>query len=319
MIESNTKTPIDTSGPNLRQHNLPQDGSATGGAERRYRPGKMLQWFFPVAVVLTGVLMTIPNLLQKWLWMRQLDYGGIFWTLLSVKCGMMCAAFAGAFLFLWINIRQAVRNSFALAEADTPKIAESPDKSHVLEIRGVKVSRSDLTRFMAVVVAMLAATFALGIYTQWDTYLRFRYGGSFGYSDPVFGIDVGFFLFSLPFYQLLQSSLAFLTALAIVGVAFQYAYFQVVRLSKGRQIEGSGNAIPHLSVLLLILAATLGCGFYLDRFDLLYSTRGVVYGIGYTADHVTMIGLWVMIGASVAASACFSRSISSDRDQKPWR
>ena len=30
---------------------------------------------------------------------------------------------------------------------------------------------------------------------------------------------------------------------------------------------------------------------------------GVVYGVGYTADHVTMIALWIMIGASAAACA----------------
>ena len=79
------------------------------------------------------------------------------------------------------------------------------------------------TRTIALTAAAVAALFALGFYTQWDTYLRFRYGGSVGLSDPIFGIDVGFYLFRLPFYQLLQGSLVFLTVLAIVGVVSQYA------------------------------------------------------------------------------------------------
>ena len=95
----------------------------------------------------------------------------------------------------------------------------------------------------------------------------------------------------------------FLTALAIVGVVSQYAWFGLMRFDGGRQIETWGNAVPHLSVLLFILAAAFGCGYYLDRYDLLYSTMGVVYGVGYTADHVTMIALWVMIGVSAAACA----------------
>ena len=41
-------------------------------------------------------------------------------------------------------------------------------------------------------------------------------------------------------------------------------------------------------------------GYYLDRFDLLYSTLGVVYGVGYTVHHVTTTSLWVMIVASFA-------------------
>ena len=47
----------------------------------------------------------------------------------------------------------------------------------------------------------------------------------------------------------------------------------------------------------------LAWGFYLDRFDLLYSTTGVVYGVGYTVDHVTLAALWAMIGISAAACA----------------
>ena len=121
--------------------------------------------------------------------------------------------------------------------------------------------------------------------------------------DPIFGKDVGFYLFRLPFYQLLQGSLVFLTELAIVAVAFQYVYLGLLRSSGGRTIEAWRNAVPHLSVLLFILAATFGWGFYLDRYDLLYSTMGVVYGVGYTADHVTMIALWIMIGVSAVACA----------------
>ena len=261
----------------------------------------------------------IPQLLQKWLWMRQLDYAGIFWTLLSVKWGMACVAFVGAFLFLWINIRQAARNSFALAEYDTAKKAGSLEKTRVIAIRGITISRRVVMRTMALAAAAVAAIFALGFYAQWDTYLRFRYGGSCGLSDPIFGVDVGFYLFRLPFYQLLQCSLVFLTVLAIVGVVSQYAYFGLMRLEGGRQIETWGNAVPHLSVLLFILAAAFGWGYYLDRYDLLYSTMGVVYGVGYTAAHVTMIALWIMIGVSAAACALLVAHFLPSVDGKPWR
>ena len=66
------------------------------------------------------------------------------------------------------------------------------------------------------IAAIAALFFALIFYAQWDTYLRFRYGGSFGFSDPLFGVDVGFYLFRLPFYELLQNSL---TALALITLA----------------------------------------------------------------------------------------------------
>jgi hypothetical protein len=297
MSNSLGKNPLDTSTPVIQRDISPP--GAHGGA---YWQGKLLNWIAPIAVLLIGAL-AIPDLLQKWLWMRQLNYADIFWTLLSVKWAMACAAFVATFLFLWINIRQAAKSSAAPAECDTAKKAGSRQKTHVVEIRGILISRRVVARIMTLVVAAVAALFAVSFYAQWDTYLRFRYGGSGGFSDPIFGIDVGFYLFTLPFYQLLQFSLVLLTLLAIVAVIFQYVYFETVQLNGGRQIEVPRNAAPHLSVLLFILAAAFGWGYYLDRYGLLYSTMGVVYGVGYTASHVTMIALWIMIGVSAAACA----------------
>ena len=261
-----------------------------------------------IAVLLICALSVMPQLLQKWLWMRQLNYTDVFWTLLSVKWGMAGIAFVGAFLFLWINIRQAGANSFGLAEYDTAKKA-GPLETRVIEIQGITISRRVVLRIVALTAAAVAALFAISFYVQWDTYLRFRYGGSCGFSDPIFGIDVGFYLFRLPFYQLLQSSLAFLTVLAIIGVVAPYVYFGLMRLKGGRQIETWGSAIPHLSMLLFILAAALGWGYYLDRYGLLYSTMGVVHGVGYTAAHVTIIAFWIMIGVSAAACALLALNL----------
>jgi uncharacterized membrane protein (UPF0182 family) len=72
----------------------------------------------------------------------------------------------------------------------------------------------------------------------------------------------------------------------------------------------SAKAAPHLSILFFVLVACWGWGFYLDHFELLYSTQGVVYGAGYTADHVTRIAFWIMLGAAAALCALLA-SISS--------
>src|SRR5271168_1326620 len=82
-------------------------------------PGKhppfrhLLRLMIAVAVLLVIVLGIITGYIEKWLWMRQLDYAGIFWTLLSVQWAMFCSAFVFAFLYLWLNLRQAVRNGAA--------------------------------------------------------------------------------------------------------------------------------------------------------------------------------------------------------------
>jgi uncharacterized membrane protein (UPF0182 family) len=78
-----------------------------------------------IALVVAGTLLELPDYLQQWLWMRQLNYTGIFWTLISVQYAMFAVAFVFAFLFLWINIRQAIRTSTASSWA-APRRAIPP-------------------------------------------------------------------------------------------------------------------------------------------------------------------------------------------------
>ncbi|MGC9197288.1 MAG: UPF0182 family protein, partial [Syntrophobacteraceae bacterium] len=146
-----------------------------------------------------------------------------------------------------------------------------------------------------------ALIFALIFHSQWDTFLRFLHGRPFGLSDPLFGVDVGFYLFRLPFYEVLQRGLSALTLITLLAVLIFYLYFGLLRLGSNGLMEGQGaKAVPHVSILFFVLVAGWGWGFYLDHFELLYSTQGVVFGAGYTADHVTRISFWIMTGASAA-------------------
>jgi hypothetical protein len=262
---------------------------------RRWRPLKLI---LVAAVVLIALLAVISGWLQKWLWMRQVGYSGVFWTLWSLRWELFCGAFVVALLYLWINLRHAARNGATFRSGN---LTSEPT---VAEKLGIQISPPVLKLAMAAIAAAAALLFAAIFYAQWDTYLRFRYGGSFGLSDPLFGVDVGFYLFRLPFYELLQISLSALTLLTLLVVLVLYAYFGLLQFSRSGPMEGrSAKAVPHLSILLFVLVASWGWGFYLDHYELLYSTQGVVYGAGYTADHVTRIAFWIMVGASAALCA----------------
>jgi hypothetical protein len=270
----------------------------------RHRPPSRLTHYVTrvlFGVIALAILLTVLlGLVQKGLWMRQLDYVGIFWTLLSVKWGMFGVALVCGLLYLGFNLRIAARD-----------IRGSRGDRHF--IRDVSVS-TDADRRLAIILSprlmvlaigvailFVSLIFALSVSSQWDTYLRFHYGGSFGVTDPLFGIDLGFYFFRLPFYELLQDSFVFLTlaALAVLGVCL----LPEVRPLSEQNFALRDNTVRHLVVLLFILTATFGWGFYLDHFELVYSTLGVVYGAGYTAAHVTRIALWVMVGASALACA----------------
>ena len=274
-----------------------EKGRATGNyhISRRWRPLKRIIVAAIVLVVLLGVL---SGWIQKGLWMQQLGYSSVFWTLLGVRLGLFGVAFVVALVYLWINLRVAAKNGA------TFRAATVTSESTVAAQPSIQIPPAVLKLAMGTIAAFAALIFGLIFYAQWDTYLRFHYGGSFGLSDPLFGVDVGFYLFRLPFYELLQSSLTGLTFIALLAVLVFYGYFGLLRLGRSGRMESlSAKAVRQLSILFFALVASWGWGFYLDHYDLLYSTQGVVYGAGYTADHVTRIAFWIMAAASAVLCA----------------
>jgi uncharacterized membrane protein (UPF0182 family) len=271
----------------------------------------LLQFLIPAALILFIAVGMVTGYLEKWLWMGQLHYTGIFWTLFSVQWTMFAAAFVFVFAFVWINFRQALWGSDAFGDGNVPN--RSGILSRMDGIDRVNVGhRQRLLHATIVIVSLLIAWQAAdAFFNYWDTYLRFRYGGAFGVSDPLFGVDVGFYVFQLPFYQLLQTSLMLLTLVAIAGVGCIYGYFylSLPEADRGASSVSERRAASHLSILLFILVASWAIGFWLDHYKLVYSTLGVVYGAGFTAAHVTRTALWVMVAVSVVACGLLALNV----------
>ena len=259
----------------------------------------LLRWGFFALVAIAVVLSVVLGLVQKWLWMRQLDYAGIFWTLFSVKWGIFGVALIVSVLYLWVNLRFAARN---IDMVDGESFFSKAFKHPVDASRTINIDVSPKLLILAIdfAIVILSLIFALSVSGQWDTFLRFRYGGSFGIADPLFGVDLGFYVFRLPFYEMLQGSITVLTIGALAILSFCALFGMRQSKSTGKITLRDGVA-QHFIVLLFILVANFGWGFILDHYQLVYSSLGVVHGAGYAAAHVTRAALWVMTGASALA------------------
>jgi uncharacterized membrane protein (UPF0182 family) len=287
---------------------LAREGSGAAGTYRISRRGRLLGLLILGVIAVVAILGLISGYIQKGLWMRQLGYSGVFWTLLSLRLELFCAAFVVAFVYLWINLRLAARNG-ARFRGHT----WTSESSDVASLAGA-VSPAVMKLATSAVAAVAAVLVALIFYGQWDTFLRFRYGGSFGLADPLFRVDVGFYLFRLPFYELVQTSLAAFALITLLAVVTYYAYFGLLQFGRSGRVElRSAGVLPHLSTLFFVVVASWGWGFILDHYELVYSAQGVVYGAGYTADHVTRIAYWIMTGASAALCALLLLNIFRPR------
>jgi len=164
--------------------------------------------------------------------------------------------------------------------------------------------RNQAEPYLKWLVAGVAALFGLSsgaaLGGGWATYLLWRNGGSFGQVDPQFGRDVGFFVFELPWFQLLQSW-AFTTLILVTMLtAGAHLLLGGIRPDAPRD-KVLPNVRIHLSLLLMVLLAIRGWGYWLDRYELNFSERGTVTGASYTDVNAELPALYLLLAATVVA------------------
>jgi uncharacterized membrane protein (UPF0182 family) len=249
-------------------------------------------WYTAAAIIILAliILSTITGKIVEWLWMTELGYKNIFWRLLFIRLGWFGIAFVVVFLYLWTNLSLLLHNGL-----------ESIQEQGIVVLKnGAEIASRWAKILNPVISCFIALIFGLIYYSEWDTYLRFRWGGSFGFSDPIFGADIGFYIFRLPFYEVIQNGLTGLTFITFLMIFIAYQSLGIVQFRDKDSQKRKWGGITHATILFLFFIASWMWGYYLDRFELLYSTGGVVYGVGYTAYNVTRISLWIMFFASLA-------------------
>ena len=125
--------------------------------------------------------------------------------------------------------------------------------------------------------------------------------GSLGKDDPLFGKDIGFYLFSLPAYVALKNWMVLILALSAAMAGAVYLLHGQIYMDS-RFWRFSPAAIAHGSALLGLYFAVKAWSYALDRYLLLYNDNGVVLGAGYTDVHIELPVLWLLIGLACAAA-----------------
>ena len=157
-------------------------------------------------------------------------------------------------------------------------------------------------------VAMTRDYFALDVdlgeiavsYTHLDVYKRQMTVQSFlnrtaaGVLDPLFNLDVGFYLFDFPFHLIAYRLLIFLVGTTLVGSFILYVFSGSVRITGLWKGEGEGAAKFHLGFLAAAVLFLKAWGYRLQGLSLVYSKRGVVFGASFTDVHALLPGLRVL-------------------------
>ena len=267
-----------------------------------------------LAVLVVGLIVfgRVGDALVDWLWFSSIGYIGVFWTIFSTRAVLFFVILAVSGGVYWLSGWLALR--FARGPMTWPQTGSAPGTGQPSAVALLGHALSPIPQRLlvggiAVLLGLLTAAIEL---PNWDLVLRFLHQVPYGESDPVFGKDLGFYLFSLPTYIAFVNWLMVLLFLSAVIAAFVYATHGDVTFGPLRL---SPAALSHASALLGLFFIVKAGSYALDRFQLLYSDNGVVVGAGYTDLHVRLLVLWLLMALAVAAAvACFV-----NLRQRTWR
>lgn len=253
---------------------------------------KILNTVLISILLLVVVFFVSTNFIINVQWFKEVGYLNVFFTKLIAICKLFVPIFILYFGVIAIYL-------FTLRKSIRSLVGDTKFKS---------VKKYFLLSNL--VISMLGA--GATATTQWYKILQFTNAVPFGEVDPIFNKDISFYVFKLPLVQSIFSTaisliiiLVLITVIIYLALGFKDKIYQnkdnVININSKtygiRKFAGK-----QLAVLASVLSLLIGCSYLLKSYNLVYSTRGVSYGAGYTDVKITMIFYKVIAVACVISS-----------------
>lgn len=260
-----------------------------------------------IPLLLLGVVLFFGNRIATfytdWLWYHQQGQDVVFSRIYGTRIALFFVFGAMTFLLAYFNVWLTERIA-------PPSVLHTGEQQALFPVgNGQPIGRNiqALTFFRNTLdMLLLIGALIFGILTgltaqaQWDSFLRFLDPTEYGETDPVFGRDIGFYIFTFPFLRYIQNCLFTILLLIGGGVALVYSYQNRVDSSIGRDAV-QPHARAHLSAIIALALLVKTWGYYLDRFELLFSQNRFP-GAGYTDLHSRLPLCHLLIVVSILAA-----------------
>ena len=283
------------------------------GMDRIHRPKKGLSFVVMVIVVILVLLIGCAGFLTNWMWFDSLGYEKVFWTKFLSQLEIGVPVFLAAMFLVRIYLKSLKKHYFIEVESH-----EIPDEKRLNKI----------SWGMSVVFGLLVGLSAGA--STWMDFRQFANATSFGLKDPLFHLDISFYVFKLAFLTKANNIVLGIVVGVVIITLLYYGILMTVRTPdvferEPEEPEGSEtpeeNAIPFtrkyrskrssmrtldlnnsnmsqlfhiasgkLTLLGIVFYLMVAMDFLMRQFDLLHVHTGAVYGAGFTDVNVK---LWV--------------------------
>ena len=243
----------------------------------------------PYFIILAPLLIILlllgigTNFLTDFMWFKTLGHESTYIKILLSDWGARLSVLLFLFIVFFINllltlriVKNNIRERIEYLDQNVVPIKEyfldkflTPNKLVILF--------GAISIFMAFILSAVTSN-------QWPIIQKFFNTVSFGVNEPIFSKDISFYIFKLPFYQLLYSILV----VSIFGSGILVGTVYLLLTPKGAlnfRFKSFRYPQIHISVLVALFFVLKAWGYRLDAYMLLMSGRGVAFGASYTDVH----------------------------------
>lgn len=288
--------------------------------------GKKKKVFLGIVIVLlilfaaAGFLMSFVT---DFLWFKELGYVSVFFTKLlsQLKLGIPC------FIILTVLIRIYLK-------------AINGDYNKKMEVVSFSVKDNTISKVswaLSVLSAFIATM--LTTTTLWYEIMSFINRTEFNLEDPLFGLDISAYIFTLPLANQIYSIATTLIVMLVVITVVFYAFLMSVRRPRlfqnaydqayaeegesifrdkkklGRKML-SGNwrtlldmAVRQVVIIAVIFFLVIGVGYFLKQYQLMYHQGSTVYGASFVDANIFLWQYRILMVLSAAAAVLFAYGI----------
>ena len=248
-----------------------------------------------IIVVIAAVLLASAGVYTDLLWFGQIGYSEVFTTQIYAQAAVFAVA-ALAFGGL-------TSLSFNIAYRNRPIYLKFPDERD--PFGGYRELLDQLRKVIMIGLPILFGIFGgVAAVGQWPTVLAWLNRTYTGDIDAQFGLDIGFYLFDLPF---LSAAVGYASAILLISGLLAAA---VHIIYGGIRISGSNSRVAkaariQLSVTIALYLAVQGASLWLDQYKTLTSSSGLYTGATYADVNATIPGFQILALISFVVAILF--------------
>lgn len=226
------------------------------------------------------------------LWFRQLGFVDVLATEWIARIVLFVIGFLAMALPVWGSIQLAYRTRpvYAKLNSQLDRYQEVFEPLRRLAMYGIPI--------------VLGVFAGVSTATRWDLALTWLNRTPFGTTDPQFGLDVGFYVFELPFYRSVvgfASAVVLLSGLTVIATNYLYGAIRV----SGREVVISKSARIQIAVTAGLYLLLQGVSIWLDQYATLSEQGSLFTGASYTDVNAVIPGQWILSAIAVAVAILF--------------